>query len=140
MNTPNVVACAVYKFHFQKWSFSDLSASTKPQTKWKLAFQKYKQLSNSFFKMQLQNCVFPNFKFHLLSPISALLLPTCSTPSFQKIVEKVRNYMKEVWLILKKWVWRVDFERFFLKKKTVFFLVKWLKTNAFFFDRQDEGW
>ena len=27
-------------------------------------------------------------------------------------VEKVRNYIKEVWLILKKWVWRVDFERF----------------------------
>ena len=44
------------KFHFQKWSFPDLSASTKPQRKWKLAFQKYK-LSNSFFKMQLQNCV-----------------------------------------------------------------------------------
>ena len=60
------------------------------------------------------------FKFYLLSPISALLLPTCSTSSFQKLVEKVQNYIKEVWLILKKWVWRVDFERFFLfwnKKK-----------------------
>ena len=54
------------------------------------------------------------FKFYLLSPISALLLPTCSTSSFQKLVEKVRNYIKEVWLIFKKWVWRVDFERFFL--------------------------
>ena len=57
------------------------------------------------------------FKFYLLSPISALLLPTCSTSSFQKLVEKVRNYIKEVWLIFKKWVWRVDFERFFFEKK-----------------------
>ena len=68
------------------------------------------------------------FKFYLLSPISALLLPTCSTSSFQKLVEKVQNYIKEVWLILKKWVWRVDFERFFFK---VLCLVKWAKTNAF---------
>ena len=60
------------------------------------------------------------FKFYLLSPISALLLPTCSTSSFQKLVEKVRNYIKEVWLIFKKWVWRVDFERFFFfEKKSV---------------------
>ena len=72
------------------------------------------------------------FKFYLLSPISALLLPTCSTSSFQKLVEKVRNYIKEVWLIFKKWVWRVDFERFFFwKKKEVFCPVKWVKTNAF---------
>ena len=72
------------------------------------------------------------FKFYLLSPISALLLPTCSTSSFQKLVEKVRNYIKEVWLIFKKWVWRVDFERFFFwKKKEVFCLIKWDKTNAF---------
>ena len=41
------------------------------------------------------------FKFYLLSPISALLLPTCSTSSFQKLVEKVRKYIKEVWLIFK---------------------------------------
>ena len=39
------------------------------------------------------------FKFYLLSPISALLLPTCSTSSFQKLVEKVQNYIKEFWLI-----------------------------------------
>ena len=30
------------------------------------------------------------FKFYLLSPISALLLPTCSTLSFQKLVEKIK--------------------------------------------------
>ena len=59
------------KFHFQKWSFPDLSAFTKPQRKWKLAFQKYK-LSNSFFKMQLQNCVFPNFNLQILSSKSNL--------------------------------------------------------------------
>ena len=79
------------------------------------------------------------FKFYLLSPISALLLPTCSTSSFQKLVEKVRNYIKEVWLIFKKWVWRVDFERFFLKKKDVL-PRKMSKNKRFFFNRQDEGW
>ena len=53
---------------------------------------------------------------------------TCAslTSSFQKHVEKVQNYIKEVWLILKKWVWRVDFE---LKK--MFCFVKWAKTNVF---------
>ena len=39
--------------------------------KFKLAFQKYK-LSNSIFKMQLQNCGFPNF--NLPSPISGQVL------------------------------------------------------------------
>ena len=79
------------------------------------------------------------FKFYLLSPISALLLPTCSTSSFQKLVEKVRNYIKEVWLIFKKWVWRVDFERCFFWKKSVL-PRKMSKNKRFFFDRQDEGW
>ena len=88
-----------------------------------------------FFEIHSSRCIFKTaffqtliFKFYLLSPISAILLPTCSTSSFQKLVERVRNYIKEVWLIFKKWVWRVDFERFFLSE---FCLVKWAKTNAF---------
>ena len=103
--------------------FSRLKRLHQTPKKWKLVFQKYK-LSNPFFKMQLQNCVFQTsiFKFYLLSPISALLLPTCSTSSFQKLVEKVQNCIKEVWLISKKGVWRVDFEPC---------IVKWAKTNAF---------
>ena len=82
------------------------------------------------------------FKFYLLSPISALLLPTCSASSFQKLVEKVRNYIKEVWLIFKKWVWRVDFERFsfFFNKQKSVLPRKMSKNKRFFFDRQDEGW
>ena len=38
-------------------------------------------LWNSFFKLQLQNCLFQTsfFKFYLLSPVSALFLPICST-------------------------------------------------------------
>ena len=55
----------------KKWSFPDLSASTKPQRKWKLALQKYK-FSNSFFKMQLQKCVFPHFNLQILSSKSNL--------------------------------------------------------------------
>ena len=35
-------------------------------------------------------------KFYLLSPISALLLPTCSSSSFQKLVEEVQNYI--IWV------------------------------------------
>ena len=71
------------------------------------------------------------FKFYLLSPISALLLPTCSTSSFQKLVEKVRNYIKEVWLIFKKWVWRVDFERFFFPPKKCFASKNEIKQTLF---------
>ena len=67
MKTPNVDACVVYKFHFQKSSFSDFSASNTPQKKWKLAFQKYKLSSNSFFKIQLST---PGHKPGLFFPIS----------------------------------------------------------------------
>jgi len=42
------------------------------------------------------------FKFYFLSPISSLLLPTCSTSSFQKLVGKFQNYIKEFWLIFKQ--------------------------------------
>ena len=60
------------------------------------------------FKNHHSNCRFKTacfqtsiFKFYLLITISTLLLPTCSTLSFQKLVEKVQNY-KEFGLILKK--------------------------------------
>ena len=78
------------------------------------------------FQIHSSRCIFTTaflqtsiFKCYLLSPISGLLLPTCSTSSFQKLVEKMRNYMKEVWLVLKKWVSRIDFEHFFLRKSVL---------------------
>ena len=86
---------APYKFTSKKrGKFSRLERLYQTR-KLKLAFHKYK-LENSFFKFQLQKwetAFFrtPIFKFYLLSPISALLLPTCSTSSFQKPVEKVQN-------------------------------------------------
>ena len=127
MNTLNIDACAVIN-SLPKVNSSQLERLCQTPKKWKLAFQKYKH-SNSFFKLQLQNCVFQTsiFKFYLLSPISALLLPTCS------IVEKVQNYINNFWLILKKWVWRADFERFtkmrsFWQPKHVFH--KTLKISA----------
>ena len=55
INTPNVDACAVIN-PLPKVKFSRLERLYQTPKKWKLAFQKYK-LSNSFFKMQLQNCV-----------------------------------------------------------------------------------
>ena len=98
---------APYTFPFKSEVFPTWAPLQNPK-------QMKARLSKVFFKLQLQNCVFPIFTFYLLSPISALLLPTSSTSSFQKLVEKVQNYIKEVWLILKKWVWCVDFECFFL--------------------------
>ena len=91
----------------------------KPQRKLKLAFQKCKLYIHSS-KCSFKTAFFQTsiFQFCLLSPISALLLPTCSISSFQKLVEKVRKYIKEVWLILKKTMslarW---FSAFFVKKK-----------------------
>ena len=86
-----------WRFHRNKFTsksevFPTWAPLPNPNKMIKLAFQKYK-LSNSFIKLQLQNweTVFFQtsiFKFYLLSPISALLLPTCSTSRFQKLVEK----------------------------------------------------
>ena len=131
LNTPNVDACAVEinstskSEVFPTWAPlpnpKEMKASLSKSTSFQIHSSKC-SFKTAFFQTSI-------FKFYLLSPISALLLPTCSTSSFQKLVEKVRNYIKEVWLIFKKWVWRVDFERFFEKK--VFCLVKWAKTNAF---------
>ena len=101
--------------------FSQLERLYQTTKKWKLDFQKYKLLWKFILQNVASKCSFKTaffqtsiFKFYLLSPISALLLPTCSTSSFQILVEKVQNYTKEVRLILKKWVWGVDFEPFFL--------------------------
>ena len=134
MNTPNVDACAVINSTSKSEVFRTWAPLPRPK-EMKASLSKVQA-----FKFILQNAAsklrsFQTsiFKFYLLSPISALLLPTCSTLSFQKLVEKVRNYIKEVWLIFKKWVWRGDFERFFFlkKKKKVFCVVKWDKTNVF---------
>ena len=51
-----------------------------------------------------QNALFPNFNLQILSSKSNLrsfFLQTCSTSSFQKLVEKVSNHMNEYCLILK---------------------------------------
>ena len=132
LNTPNVDACAVEINSTSKSEVFPTWAPLPNPKEMKASLSKVQAfkfiLQNAASKLRLfQTSI---FKFYLLSPISALLLPTCSTSSFQKLVEKVRNYIKEVWLIFKKWVWRVDFERFFFEKK-VFCLVKWAKTNAF---------
>ena len=72
--------------------------------------------------MQLQNCVFTNFNLQILSSKSNLRssFTNLFNFSFQKLVEKVRNYIKEVWLMFKKWVLRLDFE----KVKAVYCSVK----------------
>ena len=49
------------------------------------------------------------FKFYLRSPISALLLLTCSTSSFQKLVKKVQNYTKEFCFIFTNRMWWLKF-------------------------------
>ena len=121
LNTPNVDACAVEINSTSKSEVFPTWAPLPNPKEMKASLSKVQAfkfiLQNAASKLRLfQTSI---FKFYLLSPISALLLPTCSTSSFQKLVEKVRNYIKEVWLIFKKWVWRVDFERFFFEKKSV---------------------
>ena len=141
LNTPNVDACAVEINSTSKSEVFPTWAPLPNPKEMKASLSKVQAfkfiLQNAASKLRLfQTSI---FKFYLLSPISALLLPTCSTSSFQKLVEKVRNYIKEVCLIFKKWVWRVDFEHFFFGKKSVL-PRKMSKKNRFFFDRQDEGW
>ena len=74
-------------------SFVNLSPSTEPQRN---ESQPFKSTS---FQIHSSKCSFKTaffqtsiFKFYLLSPISALLLPPCSTSSFQKLVEKVQTH------------------------------------------------
>ena len=62
---------APYINSLPKVKFSRFERLYQTPKKWKPAFQKCK-LSNSFFKMQLQNCVFPNFHLQILSSKSNL--------------------------------------------------------------------
>ena len=127
MNTPYVDACAVIN-SLPKVKFSRLELLYQTPKKWKLAFQKYK-LSNSFFKMQLQNCVFPNLNLQILSSKSNLcssfanlfnfkFLNTCWKSS--KLCKTSLTHLEK--RSLARW-----FQRFFFWNK------------RFFFDMQDEA-
>ena len=72
-------------------------------------------LQNAASKMRFSKLQSSNSIFKVQSPLFFYQLVQLQV--FKTLLKKVRNYMKEVWLIFKKWVWRVDFERFFLKKK-----------------------
>ena len=101
MNTPNVDACTVYKFTSKSEAFPTWAPLPNPK-EMKASLSKVKALKfilqNAASTVLFQTSI---FKFYLLSPISALFLPTYSTSSFLKLVEKVQNYIKEFWLILK---------------------------------------
>ena len=67
MNTPNADACAVYKFHFQKWSFPRLERLCQPPKKIKASLSKVQAfkfiLYNAaskvrFSKLQSSNSIF----------------------------------------------------------------------------------
>ena len=114
--------------------FSRLERLYQTPKKWKLAFQKYK-LSNSFFKMQLQKCVFPNFNLKILSSKPNLRSSFTNLFNFKfsktcwkspKVYKRSLTHFQK--MSLARWVWACFF--FFLKKK-VFCIVKWAKTNAF---------
>ena len=113
--------------------FSRLERLYQTPKKWKLAFQKYK-LSNSFFKMQLQNCVFPNFNLQILSSKSNLRSSFTNLFNFKfsktcwkspKLYKRSLTHFQK--MSLARWFWAF----FFFWKKKVFCLVKWAKTNAF---------
>ena len=136
MNMPNVDASAV-KNPLSKVKFSRLERLYQTPTKWKLAFQKYK-LSNSFFKMQLQNCVFPNFNLQILSSKSNLRSSFANLFNFKfsktcwkspKLYKRNLTHFEK--MSLARWFWAFFF--FWKKKeeKEVFCLVKFAKTNAF---------
>jgi len=115
--------------------FSRLERLYQTPKKWKLAFQKYK-LSNLFFKLQLQKLrhifFFSNFNLQIISSKSNLRYSFANLFNFKfsKTWQKSLKLYKWSLTNFQKWVWRVDFERFFLKKKVLCF-VKWAKTNAF---------
>ena len=94
MNTLNVDACTLIN-SLPKVQFFRLERFHQTSKKWKLAFQKYK-LSDSFFKMQLQNCIFPNFNLQILFSKSNLRssFANLSNFKFSKLIEKVQNYIK----------------------------------------------
>ena len=112
--------------------FSRLERLYQTPKKWKLAFQKYK-LSNSFFKMQLQNCVFPNFNLQILSSKSNLRSSFTNLFNFKfsktcwkspKLYKRSLTHFQK--MSLARWFWA-----FFFFEKKVFCHVKWVKTNNF---------
>ena len=117
--------------------FSRLERLYQTPKKIKLAFQKYK-LSNSFFKMQLQNCVFPNFNLQILSSKSNLRSSFTNLFNFKfsktcwkspKLYKRSLTHFQK--MSLARWFWAFFFFWKKRKKKKVFCLVKWDKTNAF---------
>ena len=122
MNTPNVDDCAVINSTSKSKVFPTWAPLPNPK-EMKASLSKVQALKFilqiAASKLRFSKFQLSIFKFYLLSPISARLLPTCWTSSFRKLVEEVQNYIKEYRLILKKWVWRVDFERSFWFEKTV---------------------
>ena len=100
-----------------KVKFSRLERLSQTPKKWKLAFQKYK-LSNSFFKMQLQNCVFPNFNLQILSSESNLRSSFTNLFNFK--------FSKTCWKSPKLCKRSLTHS-----EKKAFCLVKWDKTNDF---------
>ena len=74
---------------------------------------------------KLENCVFPNSNLQILSSKSNLRSSFANLFNFKfskTCWKSPKLYIKEFWLILKKWVWRVDFERFsFLKKNCLLY-------------------
>ena len=132
---------ATYINSLPKAKFSRLERLYQTPKKWKLAFQKYK-LSNSFFKMQLQNCVFPNFNLQILSSKSNLRSSFTNLFNFKfsktcwkspKLYKRSLTHFQK--MSLARWFWAF----FFVEKKNVLSR-KMSKNKRFFFDRQDEGW
>ena len=122
------------KFHFQKWSFHDLSASTNPPKKMKASLSK-----SSSFQIHSSKCSFKTafyqtsiFKFYLLSTISDLLLPTCSTSSFQKLVEKGERLFLRAFVLSMVNTWLSLFSPYFRKfEKDVLGYSFWWILNQF---------
>ena len=82
--------------------------------------------------MQLQNCVFPNFNFQILSSKSNLRSSFTNLFNFKfsktcwkspKLYKRSLTHFQK--MSLARWFWAFFFE------KKVFCLVKWAKTNAF---------
>ena len=79
------------------------------------------------------NCVFQTssiFKSYVVSPISALLWPTCSTSSFQKTCWKSQNLYKRSSTHFQKMSLALCFWAIFVFNKKVFCLVNWAKAKA----------
>ena len=114
--------------------FSRLERLYQTPKKWKLAFQNCK-LSNSFFKMQLQNCEFSKLQssnsiFWVQSPLFFYQLVQLQV--FKNLLKSPKLYKRSLThfqkMSLALWFWAL------LKKnkKKEFCLVKWDKTNDFF--------